>query len=158
MKEHFCMSKVGLFWRPWLQFYPTFTVKRNFNVKTRLRDWEKQDAGTRLRTGDQFFLWSIHCLLQKVHFLSPPVRMHGGLLCIAFCMSGWQWLDQNSLDQHSYLSNRFKFSKGKVFCFGKGRWRAFGIGRWAHFNVKLHFLLLLIERKSCRVWGLINNV
>ncbi len=33
-------------------------------------------------------------------FLSPPVRMHGGLLCIAFCMSGWMdgcmWPNQNS--------------------------------------------------------------
>ena len=34
--------------------------------------------------------------LNQVHFLSPPVRMHGGLLCIVFCMYVCLWLDQNS--------------------------------------------------------------
>ena len=29
-------------------------------------------------------------------FLSPPVLMHSGLICLAFCLSVCLWLDQNS--------------------------------------------------------------
>ena len=39
-------------------------------------------------------------------FLSPPVLMHGGLLCIAFCLSVRLW--EKCLEINSYLWNRLK--------------------------------------------------
>ena len=71
-------------------------------------------------------------------FLSPPVRMHGGLICITFC----PWLDRVSdLIKSHILVN----VAPRVFCKLSPLFRAqlpnkFPYkSRWAHFNVKLHF-------------------
>ena len=37
-------------------------------------------------------------------FLSPPVLMHGGLLGVAFCLSVWMSLYQNSLEKRNHIS------------------------------------------------------
>ncbi len=43
-----------------------------------------------------YFAWFIE--------LSPPVLMHGGLICVAFCLLlDKKSLDQKSLDKNSYL-------------------------------------------------------
>ncbi len=48
-------------------------------------------------------------------FLSPPVRMHDGLMYIAVCLSVWTLpkfkLDKKSLDQKSYLIVEYCLSK-----------------------------------------------
>ena len=55
--------------------------------------------GPRVLLQDKFFITILLALLFP--FLSPPVLMHGGLLCIAFCLS----LEVNSLEVNSYFKN-----------------------------------------------------
>ncbi len=81
------------------------------------------------------------------------MRMHGGLLCITFCMSGWMdgWMDgwmcmyvchwtnietRQKVIRQKVTSQEILHVKGHV---GHGQSKAYLIGRWAHFNVKLHF-------------------
>ncbi len=71
------------------------------------------------------------------HFLSTPVRMHGGLICIAFrlpsCLSvtGPKLLDQNS-DMMAIANCNSGVNHVT--------------GRCALFNVKLHFFISQINR------------
>ncbi len=84
------------------------------------------------------------CTQNICGFFSTPVRKHGGLMCIALCLSvcdltkiqtGPKFrLDRKSLDQISDLP------KGLGFPIPVKLLDIFNdIGSWAHFNVKLHF-------------------
>ncbi len=92
-----------------------------------------------------------HCQRQ-VEFLSPPVLMHGGLLCVAFrlsvCLSVrlsvclWLYqksLDNNSLEKNSLEKKSWVKVKGHMI---QGQVRVPNKGRWAHDNVKLLHLLI----------------
>ncbi len=74
------------------------------------------------------------CMVSKyfwTQFLSPPVRMHGGFLCIAFCLSVCLSGPNVTWQTPAHSQNLESLSKLLSL-----------IGRWAHYNVKLHFLLL----------------
>ncbi len=81
--------------------------------------------------------------------LSPPVLMHGGLLCIAFRLSVCLSVTiPKSLDNHSLEKNSkviWVKVKGHV---GQGQIRVPNKGRWAHDNVKLlHYFIPLIIKQ-----------
>ncbi len=72
-------------------------------------------------------------------FLSPPVCMHSGLMCIVFCMYVCHWTNietRQKVIRQKVTSQEILHVKGPV---GHGQSKAYLIGRWAHFNVKLHF-------------------
>ncbi len=83
-----------------------------------------------MRSGSGIFVTNYNKFMGNIQFLSPPVLMHGGLLCVAFCPS-------------VCLVNCFAISltfdlevKGHI---GRGQ-RSHG-SRWAHHNVKLLYFL-----------------
>ena len=96
--------------------------------------------------------------------LSPPVRMHGGYICVTFCMSvtrpKFTRLQPLHLWSGHYqsvpegLTEEFRNSGALKICppSASARWMSGATvllsvilkkvpnkGRWAHFNVKLHF-------------------
>ncbi len=59
---------------------------------------------------------AVHEVSRPNSLLSPPVLMHGGLLCVAFCPSVCaQILEKESLEKNSYLRNRLTYGR-QVFC------------------------------------------
>ncbi len=56
-------------------------------------------------------------------FLSPPVRMHGGLICITFCMSVCHLTKiqaRQKVTRPKIIAlpvDRLEINDGKVFCF-----------------------------------------
>ncbi len=112
-----------------------------WNCATPLSEAVRQNPAsiTRIR----YKSYSLYCMGQdfgtfihppppSISFLSPPVRMHGGLLCIVLRMSvTWP---KFSLEVKSIAKKQFRegipVKLLEIFN---------DIGRWAHFNVKLHF-------------------
>ena len=99
-----------------------------------------------------WYLYPNRFMLGRKQFLSPPVHMHGGLLCIIFCMYvclSVTWpkfrLEVKSLDTISRVKgNMAQCQRSQV------KPKCHNIGRWAHINVKLHFsFLILIHVWSC---------
>ncbi len=69
--------------------------------------------------------------------MSPPVRMHGGLICIAFCMYVCLSVTRHKFIYHQTVAPRvMKFDLSSIMSL-----MVSSKGRWAHFNVKLHFFL-----------------
>ena len=92
---------------------------------------------------------------KKAVFLSPPVLMHGGLLCITFRLSGRHWtksqtrkkLISQRVYSNSKLDGTFSHHSKKISLslyilvdsIGHCWFNGIKKGRWAHVNVKLHF-------------------
>ena len=68
----------------------------------------------------RFTIFTLHCastsgfniaLWKSLHFWAHLCMLHGGLICVAFCLSVWTW-PKFSLDQNSYLrSNSVQIKK-----------------------------------------------
>ncbi len=112
-----------------------------------------------LRLGDQSISGRIlgglrlsPSILQRIKcFLSPPLRMHSGLISIAFCLSVCPSVTGPKVTRPNIISQQ-PFDLGSLFTEGrcKSCTSCLRKSRWAHVNVKLHFSNILIaSQKGC---------
>ncbi len=62
--------------------WKTWKMKKAFSRPGKIMEFNKKAKIMEKSWNFKIPLWKNHGI-----FLSPPVRMHGGLLCIAFCLS-----------------------------------------------------------------------
>ena len=94
----------------------------------------------------QTLIWGWAFCQCQVAFLSPPVLIHGELLCPIFCLSVWCLSVRKNSTRKKIISPKVWVKViGQV---GQTRLKGHDIGRWAHVNVKLHFLFFLRPPRS----------
>ncbi len=76
----------------------------------------------------------------KIPFLSPPVLLHGGLICLAFCLSTCLSRFVCPVLLHWYIA-MYDMSQGQITWVPKN-------GRGVHINIKLLRLGLFLSGSS----------